>query len=375
MKYQSGSPAILLLADGTVFHGKAAGKIGTAEGEICFNTGMTGYQEIFSDPSYYGQIMVTATAHIGNYGMHPDDVESDSIKIAGLVCKNFSEHYSRYGPTNSVQETFEKEGVVGIKDVDTRAIVRHIRDKGAMNAIISSEESDVDRLKERIQEVPSMEGLELSSRVSTEKAYHFGEGAGGYKVAVLDYGVKKNILRCLEERDCSMKVFPHSASCEEVLAWEPDGVLLSNGPGDPSSMEEEIREIGRLMDSHLPVFGICLGHQLMALSQGLGTEKMHAGHRGINHPVIDRSTQRDEISSQNHGFVVRKADAEEADSVTISHLHLNDGSVAGLKYEKKDAFSVQYHPEASPGPHDPRYLFDRFIDRVRTNAEHPETVN
>lgn len=374
MSYSAGTPAVLLLEDGTRFSGKAIGAIGTIGGEICFNTGMTGYQEIFSDPSYHGQIMVMATAHIGNYGMHPEEMESASFKIAGLVCKNFSERFSREGPARSAQRAFEEEGLVGIKDVDTRSLVRHIRDKGAMNAIISSETTEHETLKEELNALPSMEGLELSSHVSTDEPYYFGDPESPFKVAVIDYGIKQNILRCLAERGCYSKVFPLSVSYEEISAWEPDGVVLTNGPGDPSSMEKEIREIGRLMEAPHPIMGICLGHQLMALSQGLGTEKMHAGHRGINHPVINTTSKRDEISSQNHGFVVKRSDAENMEGVSISHLHLNDGTVAGLQYPEKNAFSVQYHPEASPGPHDPRYLFDEFIDRVRSSKEEPETV-
>ncbi len=374
MKHPSRTPAVLLLEDGTTFYGQAAGAIGTARGEICFNTGMTGYQEIFTDPSYFGQIMVMATAHIGNYGMHRDEVESDSMKIAGLVCKNFSAHASRKGPVHTVQESFEKEGLVGVQDVDTRAVVRHIRNKGAMNAIISSETLDVERLKKELEAVPSMEGLELSSEVTTQEAYHFGDPQSDHKIAVIDHGLKRNILRCLEERGCYIKVFPLAADHEEVLAWEPDGIVFTNGPGDPASMEREIQEIEKLMEAPLPLFGICLGHQLMALSQGLGTEKMHAGHRGINHPVLERNTHRDEVTSQNHGFVVKREDAEKAKGVEVSHVHLNDGTIAGLNYGDKNAFSVQYHPEASPGPHDPRYLFDRFIDRVRSIKEQPETI-
>ncbi|MFB6258640.1 MAG: glutamine-hydrolyzing carbamoyl-phosphate synthase small subunit [Flavobacteriales bacterium] len=374
MAYSSKVSAVLLLEDGTSFYGKAAGAIGTARGEICFNTGMTGYQEIFTDPSYFGQIMVMATAHIGNYGMHRDEVESDSIKIAGLVCKNFSSHSYRKGPVNSIQKSFEEEGLVGIQDLDTRALVRHIRDKGAMNAILSSDTLDIERLKEELNAVPSMEGLELSSSVGAQEAYHFGDPRSDHKVAVVDYGLKRNILSCLEERGAYIKVFPFSADHEEILGWEPDGIVLTNGPGDPAAMEKEIREVGSLMDAPLPLMGICLGHQLMALSQGLGTEKMHAGHRGINHPVIERSSHRDEVTSQNHGFVVKRSDAEKMKEVEISHVHLNDGTIAGLAYPDKNAFSVQYHPEASPGPHDPRYLFDRFIDRVRSGQGATETV-
>lgn len=374
MKHPSKKPALLLLEDGTTYYGKAAGSIGTARGEICFNTGMTGYQEIFTDPSYFGQIMVMATAHIGNYGMHRNEVESDAMKISGLVCKNFSSHTSRKGPVHPLQKEFEDEDLVGIQDVDTRAVVRHIRDKGAMNAIISSETLDVERLKKELQDVPEMEGLELSSQVSASEPYYHGDPQADHKVAVIDYGLKRNILRCLEERGCYLKVFPLKADHEEIMAWDPDGIVLTNGPGDPASMETEIRTIAQLMEAPLPLFGICLGHQLMALSQGFGTEKMHAGHRGINHPVIERQSHRDEITSQNHGFVVKKDDVEGAKEVDVSHVHLNDGTIAGLDHVKKNAFSVQYHPEASAGPHDPRYLFDRFIDRVRSAEREPDSI-
>ncbi len=362
MKYQPKSPAVLLLEDGTVFHGKAAGIIGTATGEICFNTGMTGYQEIFTDPSYFGQILVTATTHIGNYGVHEEEIESESIKIAGLVCKKFSETYSRPSGVSSIQEYFERDSMVGICEVDTRAIVRHIRDKGAMNAIISSEELDIDVLKGKLSEVPSMEGLELSSKVTTNEAYEVGEGA--HKVAVLDLGVKKNIVRCLVERGCHVKVFPMQTSFEEIKAWEPDGVMFSNGPGDPSAMSAVVATVKQIIDADYPAFGICLGHQVMALSQGLSTHKMHNGHRGINHPIKNLVTGKGEVTSQNHGFVVSMDSAEADDNIEITHVHLNDNTLAGLRIKDKKAFSVQYHPEASPGPHDSRYLFDDFVKNI-----------
>lgn len=364
MKYTLKSPAVLLLEDGTVFHGRAAGAIGTATGEICFNTGMTGYQEIFTDPSYYGQLMTTATAHIGNYGVHAEEVESDTVKIAGLICKKFSDTYSRPGGESSLQNYFERDNKVVICDVDTRAIVRHIRDKGAMNAIISSEILDIEQLKGMLAEVPSMEGLELSSKVTCEEPYVVGADDAEHRVALLDIGVKKNIVRCLTERGCQVKVFPMSASFEEIKAWEPDGVMLSNGPGDPSAMPEVAEVVKQIVAADYPVFGICLGHQVLALSQGLKTEKMFNGHRGINHPVKNLITGKGEITSQNHGFVVNWEAAEAAEHVEITHKHLNDGTLAGLRLKDKRVFSVQYHPEASPGPHDSRYLFDDFIKNI-----------
>lgn len=364
MKYSIKAPAVLLLEDGTVFHGRAVGAIGTATGEICFNTGMTGYQEIFTDPSYYGQIMVTATPHIGNYGVHADEIESETMKIAGLVCKKFSETYSRPSGEGSIQEYFERDNKVAISDVDTRAIVRHIRDKGAMNAIISSEELDIDKLKAKLAEVPSMDGLELSSKVCAKEAYTVGDETAEHRVALLDIGVKKNIIRCLTDRGCYVKVFPMDASIDEIKAWQPDGVMLSNGPGDPSAMPGVVETVKAIIDADYPVFGICLGHQVLALSQGLKTEKMFNGHRGINHPVKNIITGKGEITSQNHGFVVNREAAEAADHIEMTHYHLNDDTLAGISVKGKRAFSVQYHPEASPGPHDSRYLFDDFIKNI-----------
>jgi carbamoyl-phosphate synthase small subunit len=357
--------AVLVLADGTLFHGKSTGFEGTATGEICFNTGMTGYQEIFTDPSYYGQIMVTATAHIGNYGVNVTETESDVLNIAGLVCKKFSRTYSRANATDSLAHNFVAEKLVGICDVDTRALVRHIRHKGAMNALISTEEKSMPEFMEILKNTPSMEGLELSSRVSVKEAFTTGHEDAPYRVAMIDYGVKKNIIRCLLERDCYVKVFPMTAKVEEVMAFKPDGIMLSNGPGDPSVMKPQIEEISQFIDTGLPVFGICLGHQLIALSQGLKTEKMFNGHRGINHPVKNLLTGKSEITSQNHGFVVSKESVEANPDVEITHVHLNDGTIAGLRLKNRDVFCVQYHPEASPGPHDSRYLFDNFINNIK----------
>lgn len=365
MKYINRKSAILVLKDGTVFRGKAVGKVGTTTGEICFNTGMTGYQEIFTDPSYFGQIMVTAHVHIGNYGVSEEDVESEGMKISGLVCKYFSPNYSRPSATGDIQTYFDDNAVVGISDVDTRALVRHIRDKGAMNAIISSEELDVDILKSKLADVPSMEGLELSSKVCANEPYYFGEENAEHRVAVLDIGVKKNILRCLSERGCFLKVFPMNSSFDEVMEWNPSGFMISNGPGDPSAMPKVAETISKMIDSGIPVFGICLGHQVIAISQGVSTYKMHNGHRGINHPVKNLLTGKCEVTSQNHGFVVKREDCENNPNLEITHVHLNDDTVAGLSVKGKPVFSVQYHPESSPGPNDSRYLFDAFIENMK----------
>ena len=355
-------PAILLLEDGSVFHGKAVGKIGTTTGEICFNTGMTGYQEIFTDPSYYGQILLTTNAHIGNYGTKNAEIESDSIKIEGLICKNFTNQYSRKIADNPIQQYFEDEEKVGISDLDTRAIVRHIRDKGAMNAIISSDTLDVEALKSELAQVPSMDGLELASKVSTTEAYEVGNADAKYRVAVLDFGIKKNILRCMVDRGCLVKVFPAKTDFDTLMNWHPTGFFLSNGPGDPAPMDYAIHTSKQILEANKPFFGICLGHQLMALAVDIPTYKMHLGHRGINHPVKNLRTGKCEITSQNHGFGV-SPEAIEAnkDKVAVTHINLNDGTVEGIKVKGKPAFSVQYHPEASPGPHDARYLFDDFV--------------
>ncbi len=361
MTAQTALPAILVLADGTVYHGKAAGKVGTTTGEICFNTGMTGYQEIFTDPSYFGQLMVTTNAHIGNYGIKNDEIESDSIKIAGLVCKNFSVPYSRKEANQSIQEYFEGDEIVGISDVDTRSLVRHIRSKGAMNAIISSETLDIDALKKKLADVPSMDGLELSSQVSTKTPYFVGNEEAKYRVAVLDLGVKKNILRNFDSRDIYAKVFPAKTTFEEMETFKPHGYFISNGPGDPSAMPYAIATVKTILAADKPLFGICLGHQLLALANDIRTVKMFNGHRGLNHPVKNIIIDHCEVTSQNHGFGVVPEDVRNSDKVEITHINLNDQSIEGIRVKGKKAFSVQYHPESSPGPHDSRYLFDDFI--------------
>ncbi len=361
MSYYTKLPAILLLADGTIYHGKAAGKIGTTTGEICFNTGMTGYQEIFTDPSYFGQIMVTTNAHIGNYGIHAEEIESDSIKIAGLVCKNYSIPYSRKQAKESIQDYFQEEHIVGISDIDTRSLVRHIRNKGAMNGIISSEILDIEVLKEKLAAVPSMDGLELSSTVSTKTPYYFGNENAKYRVAVLDLGVKKNILRNFDERDVYAKVFPAKTTFAEMEAFKPHGYFISNGPGDPSAMPYAIETVRTVLAADKPLFGICLGHQLLALANDIRTMKMFNGHRGLNHPVKNIIIDHCEVTSQNHGFGVVPEDVKQSNKVEITHINLNDQSIEGIRVKGKKAFSVQYHPESSPGPHDSRYLFDDFI--------------
>ena len=360
--------AVLLLEDGTIYEGKAAGAQGEATGEICFNTGMTGYQEVFTDPSYFGQIMVTTNAHIGNYGTADLDTESEKVQIAGLVCKNFTNEYSRITADSDIQSYFERENIVGIYDVDTRSIVKHIRDKGAMNCIISTTDFDRASLTKKLKKVPSMDGLELASKVSTNATYEYGKSKEKYKGAVLDFGTKKNILNCFAERGCSLKVFPAKSSADDIRAYNPDGYFLSNGPGDPAAMKYAIETVKELLKDNKPMFGICLGHQILALANDIPTYKMHHGHRGINHPVKNLITGKCEITSQNHGFGVSPKDVEaNLDKVEITHENLNDGTIEGIRVKGKNAFSVQYHPESSPGPHDSRYLFDQFIELLKKN--------
>ncbi|NQX85768.1 MAG: glutamine-hydrolyzing carbamoyl-phosphate synthase small subunit [Flavobacteriaceae bacterium] len=365
MKYQSRKKALILLADGTIFYGKAVGKEGSAFGEVCFNTGMTGYQEVFTDPSYFGQLMVTTNAHIGNYGVNTEEVESDSIKIAGLICKNFSYNFSREAANGSLESFFETNGLFAISDVDTRALVSYIRDNGAMNAVISTEVDNIEGLKQQLANIPNMEGLELASKVSTTEPYFYGEENATYKIAALDIGIKRNILRNLAKRDAYIKVFPFNATFEEMSDWNPDGYFLSNGPGDPEPLAEAQLLAKKIIEKDLPLFGICLGHQVIALANGVSTYKMHNGHRGINHPVKNLKTGKGEITSQNHGFAVNRAEAEANIDLEVTHVHLNDNTVAGIAMKNKNCFSVQYHPEASPGPHDSMYLFDQFIENIK----------
>lgn len=367
MKYFEKVEARVLLEDGTVFNGLSAGKIGTTTGEICFNTGMTGYQEIFTDPSYYGQIIAMTNVHIGNYGTSSVDNESGQVQIKGLVTRNFTNLFSRHQSDAEIQQYLLEHNIVAITGVDTRALVRHIRDKGAMNCIISSESTDVDFLKTELAKVPSMAGLELSSAVTSDKAYPYGDVVGGTKVAVLDLGVKQSILENLMSRGCELKVFPAKASFTEIAEWKPDGYFASNGPGDPSVMDYAVETVGQMLESGKPFFGICLGHQIFARSQGVSTYKMHNGHRGINHPIKNMVTGKCEITSQNHGFSISKEDVVGNTDLEITHINLNDDTVEGIRHKSKPAFSVQYHPEASPGPNDSKYLFDSFIELINNH--------
>ena len=306
MKYTTRQKAILLLSDGTLFHGKSIGISGTTFGEVCFNTGMTGYQEIFTDPSYFGQIMVATNPHIGNYGVNDKEVESETIKIAGLVCKNFSFNYSRPDASGSLEDYFIKQNLICISDVDTRALVRYIRDNGAMNSVICTDGTPIEDLKLALAEIPDMKGLELASRVSTKAPYFYGDENAKYKISALDLGIKTNILRNLAKRDCYIKVFPYDSSFESLSEFKPDGYFLSNGPGDQDPLLSAIQVAKAILAVDKPLFGICLGHQIIALANGISTYKMFNGHRGINRPVMNLKAGKGEITSQNHGFAVNK---------------------------------------------------------------------
>lgn len=358
-------PAYLLLEDGTLLRGRAFGKTGTAAGEICFNTGMTGYQEVFTDPSYYGQVLIMNNAHIGNYGTIPEDVESNGVKVRAIIGRNLESSYSRSRSGKSLQQYLEEQGIVAIDGVDTRALVAHIRMKGAMNCIISSEAYAPEELQELLRNTPSMNGLELASVVSTREAYETGNPESPVRIAVLDFGVKQNILRCMTDRGAFLKVFPAKTSHAELKLFNPTGYFISNGPGDPAPMDYAIRTVQAILEEGKPLFGICLGHQLLALSMGIPTFKMHHGHRGLNHPVKNLITGQSEITTQNHGFGVDPEAVRQSSEIEITHLNLNDGSIEGIQLKNKPAFSVQYHPEATPGPHDSRYLFDQFLQMMQ----------
>lgn len=360
-------PAVLLLDDGFLLKGFSFGKQGTTTGEICFNTGMTGYQEVFTDPSYTGQVVVMNNVHIGNYGTKASDVESSSVKIRGLIGRNLEEQFSRYMADSNLQEYLENNSIIGIDGIDTRALVAHIRTKGAMNCIISSEIFDEDILTKKLSECPDMSGYELASTVSTQVEYELGNKDSAIKVAVLDFGVKQNILKCLTDRGVHIKVFPAKTGLQQLKQFSPNGYFISNGPGDPAAMPYAVSTIKEILQENKPLFGICLGHQLLALANNIPTYKMHHGHRGLNHPVKNVITGKCEITTQNHGFGIDPEAVKQSKDLEITHVNLNDGSIEGIRLKHKPAFSVQYHPEATPGPHDSRYLFDDFVAMMQGN--------
>ena len=353
--------AILLLNDGKKFEGKKLGHLGETIGEVCFNTGMTGYQEILTDPSYCSQIVTMTSPHIGNYGINKEDVESNKIQVSGFVIKEESIVPSNWRSTSSLDEYLKKNKIVGIQDIDTRSLTRHIRDQGAMNGIISSVDNDLVNLSNKLKKAPSMNGLDLAKTVSTKKVYKWSQ-TGQFKVAAIDYGIKHNILNILKDNNCEVTVFPAQTSAKEILDFNPDGIFLSNGPGDPSAVTYGIEMVKSLLGSK-PIFGICLGHQILSLALGAKTFKLKFGHRGINHPVKNLETKVVEITSQNHGFAVDLNSLPE--NVVATHINLNDNTNEGIECKEFKAFSVQHHPESSPGPHDSRYLFEKFIKLMK----------
>lgn len=413
--------AILALADGTVLHGYAIGEKGTAAGELCFNTSMTGYQEIFTDPSYYGQLMMMTYPHIGNYGVSSRDDEARKVMISGLIVRAFSHFYSNPAADGDLESYLKRNRIVGITGINTRRLVLLIREKGVLNAVISSETDDADALVEKAKAWPLMEGLELASKVSTEEPRTYkpgehefyrpvisqamedlidpsaipdtgtksGDGKSSdsrpdilpvsghsrkpvnktlYKVAALDYGIKQNIINSLVQRGCMVRVFPAKTEFESIVNWQPDAFFFSNGPGDPSTMDYAVKTVTKAKKTGKPIFGICLGHQLMALSEGMGIHKMLVGHRGANQPVKNLKREKVEITTQNHGFAV-DPDTLNEEVAEVTHRNLNDGTLEGLNYKGFNGFGVQYHPEASPGPHDSSYLIDEFVDRIRKYKE------
>ncbi len=366
--------AILALADGRVFHGKSFGATGEITGEVVFNTSMTGYQEILTDPSYAGEIVTMTYPMIGNCGINTEDVESSKPHLAGFVVKEYNDYPSNFRSQMSLDAYLKENGIVGIQGIDTRALVRHIRDKGAQTGIISSVDTDPDSLVEKARKAPSIVGRDLVKEVTCQQPYSWDEGLwelgsgylkptepARYKVVAYDFGIKRNILRNLTTLGCDVTVVPAETSAEEVLAMNPDGVFLSNGPGDPEPIRYAQENIRKILGKK-PIFGICLGHQLLSLALGGKTYKLKFGHRGGNQPVLHGDGHNVEITSQNHGFAVDASSI--TDKAVQTHVNLNDNTVEGISHKTLSAFSVQYHPEASPGPHDARYLFDRFIEMM-----------
>ncbi len=359
----------ILFENGQILEGHSLGKIGLTGGEVCFNTGMTGYQEILTDPSYSGQIINMTYPHIGNYGVNDEDVESSRVQCAGFIVKQACDFPSNFRSVSSLDSYLNENEVVGIQDVDTRMITRLIRDEGAMNAVICSDETQLPNLKNYLDELPNMNGLDLAKDVTCSEAYTFCKStdSNGYKIAAIDFGIKLNILRILKDFGCEIKVFPADTTSDEILEYNPDGLFLSNGPGDPEACTYAIQTVKELLGVK-PIFGICLGHQILALAIGAKTFKLKFGHRGCNHPVKNLQTNIIEITSQNHGFAV--SDKGLPKDATITHTNLNDGTIEGIECADLKAFSVQHHPESSPGPHDSRYLFHNFIKLMETEKIH-----
>jgi carbamoyl-phosphate synthase small subunit len=355
---------LLVLEDGTVYRGDAIGRPGTSFGEIVFNTAMSGYQEVLTDPSYAGQIVVMTAAHVGNYGIREDEAESDRVHVAGFVARDFPSRWSGTGGEMSLADYLDASGVTGLHGLDTRSLVRRIRSLGAMRAGISTEIEDPAELLRRVRESPAMEGSDLALAVSpgATRVAPGGRGRKKYRVAAVDYGMKRNIVRLLQAGSCRVTIFPAAATADEILASRPDGVFLSNGPGDPAALPGPIRTIAELVETGKPIFGICLGHQLLGLALGAKTFKLKFGHRGANHPVQDLESGHVAITSQNHGFAVDPATLPS--EVEATHRNLNDGTLEGFRHRTLPILAAQFHPEAAPGPHDANVLFHRFLESM-----------
>ncbi|MDG5815249.1 glutamine-hydrolyzing carbamoyl-phosphate synthase small subunit [Chitinispirillales bacterium ANBcel5] len=365
----------IALEDGTVFEGESFGAAGEAVGEVVFNTSLSGYQEVLTDPSYSSQIVTMTNPLIGNYGINEDDIESSKIQVSGFVVKEACSYPSNFTSQKSLSEYLRENNVIGIEDIDTRALTRHIREKGALKAVICSCDSEIskEKLVEKAKAWKGLKGTDLVKEVTCSKAYSWDStevGEKKYSVVALDFGVKYNILRILSKLGCQVKVVPAHTSAEEILSYNPDGIFLSNGPGDPSAVTYAIDTIKELIGKR-PLFGICLGHQLLSLALGGTTYKLKFGHRGSNHPVKNNGNGVVEITSQNHGFCV-DTQSLSSSGATLSHTNLNDQTCEGLTWPQKKLFSVQYHPEASPGPHDSGYLFEDFITMME-EQKHAET--
>ena len=380
MSLSVAQPALLVLADGTVYQGFSFGASGTTIGEVVFNTGMTGYQEVLTDPSYRGQIVTFTYPELGNTGVNPDDDESAVPHVRGVIARNVCDRPSNWRSTQSLSDYLKQHNVIGIYGIDTRSLTRRIRSTGAMNGAISTEILDPSELLERVQDAPGMAGLNLVKEVTTPDTYEWSEvtaadwefsptaqpGKDVFTVVALDFGIKRNILRRLASYGCRVVVVPSDTSPEEILKHNPDGIFLSNGPGDPAANLDGIATTKALLASQKPVFGICMGHQILGLSLGAETFKLKFGHRGLNQPA--GLSDRIEITSQNHGFALSAESLPDA-TIEVTHLNLNDRTIAGLRHKTLPMFSVQYHPEASPGPHDADYLFEQFVTAMREHRE------
>ena len=370
MSDRLGQPGFLLLEDGALFHGNLLGKSDPTVAEVVFTTNMSGYQEVFTDPSYRGQTVVMTAPMIGNYGVNRSDPESDSPQVAGVVVRELSRAYSNWRAEGGLIGWLDAAQVPALEEVDTRQLTRHLRTAGSMRGVIAAGTAPTQEALLALDACPPMEGLDLASVVSTRERYSWGDNNAPYHIVAYDFGIKQNILRLFAEHECRVTVVPAETPAADVLALHPNGVFLSNGPGDPAAVSYAPPTVHAIADKGVPIFGICLGHQILGLTFGAQTVKMSYGHRGGNHPVKELATGRVLITSQNHGFAVagEETGIPGAPDLAVTHLNLNDGTVEGLRHKEKPIFAVQYHPEAAPGPHDARPLFDEFLETVRTHA-------